>query len=752
MTASLLAHLVVRSTLVLLAGLGLTQCLAGASSATRRFVWAVTCLAALAVPLVFLAGPVWPLDLLSAATTIPTGRSKPAVRDAGTHATVRPVAPNGEEDGRDLGVRHEMEGMDIASSDTVAVSTDAGAPGVFSVRAGDVVVWTWLGGAAWVLLQLCVGLGRSRSIRTSAREVDDPEWCEALAEAQRALRCQRAMALRVSAEIDVPMAVGVWRPAVLLPSEAMGWSAARRRVALLHEVAHVAGADCAFRVLAQLLRAAHWFNPLAHAAATKLRIEQERTCDDRVLGCGADAGHYATELVAIARHAVRPPWTTVAAAMVRPSELESRVRAILDQRRARRAPTLIVRTACVVGTVFVAVAAGVTRLTAEAETPRSVQAAPVVMALLGEAEASPASRPADQVRGLNDIESRVRASEAAVPSLEVRDDLFEVRVPSLSLAVSGMAADDIVESRVRLSAQASTPVVTPRAQVGGQPITPPAVSDDTRRRVAEALASALGDANAEVRQEALSGLADMRDPRAIPGLVKALDDASPQTRVRALGALAQFDNVAAADGILGSLRDTSPDVRQQAARQLAGVLVRGQLRDPKYVDGLVACLRDDDPDVRAQAARALGALGDPRAIDPLSTALQDREPAVREQAARALGQIARGQRRATRPTPGVRVPAVPEVLPTPAVPPQAFRRDVERADEFAALAREAAARARFEIDQHRRELERFDLPGVPGVRVAPVPQPRPEMPAPPIPVLPTIPAIPSGPPPPTPAP
>jgi hypothetical protein len=57
-----------------------------------------------------------------------------------------------------------------------------------------------------------------------------------------------------------------------------------------------------------------------------------------------------------------------------------------------------------------------------------------------------------------------------------------------------------------------------------------AVTDETRRRVADALITALNDENEDVREQALNALASMRDPRAIPGLLRAMRDTSAGAR------------------------------------------------------------------------------------------------------------------------------------------------------------------------------------------------------------------------------
>ena len=85
---------------------------------------------------------------------------------------------------------------------------------------------------------------------------------------------------------------------------------------------------------------AHWFNPLAWMALRRLQNERERACDDLVLSAGTRPAAYAEELLNIARTMhTRVMASTAAIPMARTSQLEGRLRAILDAGCNRRAVT-----------------------------------------------------------------------------------------------------------------------------------------------------------------------------------------------------------------------------------------------------------------------------------------------------------------------------------------------------------------------------------------------------------------------------
>src|SRR5262249_3210896 len=115
------------------------------------------------------------------------------------------------------------------------------------------------------------------------------------------------------------------------PSAAAPWTAERKRVVICHELAHVARGDWVWQMLAELARGMYWFHPLAWLAASRLRQESERACDDLVLQNGIAANRYASELVALARTLTnsRGAWST-SLAFTRRSHFERRLIAMMN--------------------------------------------------------------------------------------------------------------------------------------------------------------------------------------------------------------------------------------------------------------------------------------------------------------------------------------------------------------------------------------------------------------------------------------
>src|SRR6266508_1788406 len=291
-------------------------------AAARHLAGTAGLIGALALPLLTLALPRWEIHALPAFFPSPAVFSSPALLDS-----------NGSEPS-------SVSWRDAAKDsprDTVSRETTPLHPRRQAVSWPLVALAVWTAGALLVGGRLAFGMLRVRRIRREAAPIRDVEWTQETRRLSRALELDRPVELLESARVPVAITSGLLRPLLLLCRQARLWEVERRRVVLLHELAHVRRGDWLWLLLAEAALAFYWWHPLAWVLARQVRRDCERACDDLVLAAGTKPSVYAGHLLGIFRslsaaaHPVAP-----AVASARPSHFEGRLRAILDPRQSRR--------------------------------------------------------------------------------------------------------------------------------------------------------------------------------------------------------------------------------------------------------------------------------------------------------------------------------------------------------------------------------------------------------------------------------
>jgi TonB family protein len=291
-----LASAAAKATLVFAVAYIATLILRRSSASSRYFVWMCTFGVVLLLPALSAFSPRWTLPVRT-----------PAVAAA----------------------RVAYDSVTVAGSSRAAgqVPTPVSKP-------APVLEWAfaaWLCGAGLMFARLAIGHARMRRTLAGAAPIRDPEWSQLIEDLGGNLNVVK------SPQTDVPLTYGPFRPAVVLPCDSDSWTADRRRVVLLHELVHVRRVDPLWHLLANIVLALHWFNPLAWIAAAQFRREQERSCDDSVLLFGTRPAAYAEHLVDLARSIADAGarWPTAALGMAENIDLERRVHALLEPGRKR---------------------------------------------------------------------------------------------------------------------------------------------------------------------------------------------------------------------------------------------------------------------------------------------------------------------------------------------------------------------------------------------------------------------------------
>ena len=320
--AALFLDTLLKSFVVLTVAGGLCLCWRRAAAATRHWIWFLAVISLPFLPLLSSLLPSWQRPLWSVSTGFNSGNQISLVLELapGTFVPKAPASPNAAEA---PAASHNSTG----GSRTIATS--------FSTNWMVFGLAAWFAGAALVLLSTAIGHFHLRRFTRNAQPLQSADWTHLLEGACETLQLRRAVNLLQSADNVMPLTWGWWRPAVLLPAEAGQWSVERRRIVLLHELAHIKRRDCLTQGLTRIICAFYWFNPLVWLAARRMCVERERACDDLVLNGGCKASDYAGHLVEIARSFRRVP-QMAGIAMAQPSGFEQRVTAILDGQRNRK--------------------------------------------------------------------------------------------------------------------------------------------------------------------------------------------------------------------------------------------------------------------------------------------------------------------------------------------------------------------------------------------------------------------------------
>lgn len=188
----------------------------------------------------------------------------------------------------------------VAVPPTAALGSEA----VAAVPPVDWVFWIYVLPAAVLALLTLVAVGRLAILKARANVLVDPHWLSALAQAQKRMGFKNGTALLTSDELRSPISWGLLRPVILLNSNAVE-ARSEAEAIIAHELAHVTRLDWAKLLVARLVVAFFWFNPLVWLLAREAHQLREEAADDAVLAHDIPDTDYAQLLVGVARHECR---------------------------------------------------------------------------------------------------------------------------------------------------------------------------------------------------------------------------------------------------------------------------------------------------------------------------------------------------------------------------------------------------------------------------------------------------------------
>lgn len=304
--SSLLLSLALKSSVVLLISLAVVGFIKCLSSSERHFIWSLTFLSLILLPLLTAVMPKYQLtvpftefsDLLWIDTSLMSPRE--------INTTV-----------------------DLPENDNTWFSSIvAGMKGIDPGLAFSVLYLLFMSA---FLSYLCFIYYRiSRSLQSLA-EIKNPFILDRVRDVCTELSINREIVLLESKQDHSPWTWGVVYPKIILPAGFHKWIKEEQHNALIHELSHIKRCDLISFLLARLCCCIYWFHPLAWIGYRKMVMEAEKACDDRVLLSGSKASMYADQLMSVANSIFNGgKKQPLYAAMARCSSLTQRIRGILD--------------------------------------------------------------------------------------------------------------------------------------------------------------------------------------------------------------------------------------------------------------------------------------------------------------------------------------------------------------------------------------------------------------------------------------
>ena len=404
--------------------------LRGKSAALRGLVWYMAILGCLMVSVFFLTHTPYEIGVLPgksigfetdmplennqpSAPSVPAApRPLPTTAASSPHAIPPPVGPEPE------------------AGESEAPQSNMPGSAFVSLHWTNWIALIWAAVGLFLFARLVVGVGTVW--RITARSDDFGGSIRDLRLGSRVGSWRRPVRLRRSDGVTTPIMWGLFRPTILLPADADNWGEDRLRAVLLHELAHIRRNDWESQLIAQMMCAVYWFNPLVWIAARRMQVEAERACDDYVLSSGYQSTDYAQHLVDIVRTVKEAaPVSRAAVAIVRSSKIEERIRMILAENMNRRPLTKI---AVVVGycvVIFFAGLIGAARL-AEAISQEAVLLQKIRTAIIFRSDPLPenmtgAERAARLKEHRQNVENALRRCDQflkAYPESEQYDEVY----------------------------------------------------------------------------------------------------------------------------------------------------------------------------------------------------------------------------------------------------------------------------------------------------------------------------------------
>ena len=218
------------------------------------------------------------------------------------------------------------------------ILASASGPGFWRQAVGWGIL-VWAGGSLLLLAMVLSSSVRLSQLARRSAAGGSPRLNRIVDRLQDSLRLSKAPCIRFSDRLPGPLAFGVIRPMILLPTRLLEQLSDDQLFDVLaHESAHITRRDPLILFLQRIARALYWPIPLVHVLNHELSQAREELCDSQVLAHRDPIRYGETllrvaELVCLAR-----PVRGANTMLTRGGLLERRIANLLDHRRNNMRP------------------------------------------------------------------------------------------------------------------------------------------------------------------------------------------------------------------------------------------------------------------------------------------------------------------------------------------------------------------------------------------------------------------------------
>jgi beta-lactamase regulating signal transducer with metallopeptidase domain len=204
----------------------------------------------------------------------------------------------------------------------------------------------WALTSSVMLIRLAVGLWNLHQLRQNCTPIPSTDLDSSLAAVIGELNnagapTSRQVIIATSDHIQVPAALGLWSPMIVLPSSLLHeLPPSDLNIILRHEFAHLERWDDWTNLIQKFVRALLFFHPAVWWIENRLSIEREMACDDVVVAQTDNPTGYAACLISLLeRSLTQRGWSMAQALVHRAREASIRLAEILDKNRPSAAQT-----------------------------------------------------------------------------------------------------------------------------------------------------------------------------------------------------------------------------------------------------------------------------------------------------------------------------------------------------------------------------------------------------------------------------